>query len=373
MINVFPEVKKNFAFGLMRLPKKDDEIDYDQVSAMVDYFIGNGFNYFDTAHGYHNGLSEVAVGKCLTSRHDRSEYILTNKLTDVYFGKEEDIRPFFAEQLKTCGVDYFDFYLMHAQNARNFEKFKRCRAYETAFALKEEGKIRHVGISFHDKAKVLDEILKTYPQIEMVQLQLNYVDWDDPSVESRKCYEVCVKHGKPVSVMEPVKGGNLVNLPEEADRILRDLNGGSNASYAIRFAASHENVRVVLSGMSTFEQMEDNVKTMKDFVPLNETEQEAIQKVIAVFRSKDMIPCTACHYCTEGCPMQIRIPDIFACLNKYSTFNDWNQKFYYEEVLTTEGHGKASECLQCGQCEGICPQGLPIISLLQKAAETFEN
>lgn len=373
MINVFPEVKKNFAFGLMRLPKKDDEIDYDQVSAMVDYFIGNGFNYFDTAHGYHNGLSEVAVGKCLTSRHDRSEYILTNKLTDVYFEKEEDIRPFFAEQLKTCGVDYFDFYLMHAQNARNFEKFKRCRAYETAFALKEEGKIRHVGLSFHDSPEVLDEILTTYPQVEMVQLQLNYVDWNNPEVESRRCYEVCVKHGKPVSVMEPVKGGTLVNLPEEADRILRDLNGGSNASYAIRFAASHENVRVVLSGMSTFEQMKENVETMKDFVPLNDTENEAIAKVTDIIVSKDLIPCTACHYCTEGCPMQIRIPEIFECLNGYSSYGGWNYNARYNRELTGDGHGKASECLQCGQCEGICPQGLPIISLLQKAAETFEN
>lgn len=370
MGKVFSEIKKNFGFGLMRLPKIEDEIDYNQVCEMVDYFIDNGFNYFDTAHGYHSGLSEVAVGKCLSSRHSRDEFLLTDKLTDVYFEKQEDIRPLFESQLQTCGVDYFDFYLMHAQNATNFKKFQACNAYETAFALKEEGKIRHVGISFHDKADVLDMILTTYPQIEVVQIQLNYVDWEDASVQSKMCYEVCVKHNKPVIVMEPVKGGNLVNLPEEADKILKDLNGGSNATYAIRFAASHDNVEMVLSGMSNLDQMKDNVSAMKDFKPLDEKELEAIKKVCDIFNSKGLIPCTACHYCTDGCPMSINIPELFACANKYTVFGDWNQRMYYGS-LTTNGHSKASECIACGQCEGICPQGLQIISLLQDVAKTF--
>lgn len=372
MINVFSEIKKNFAFGMMRLPELGEDIDYEQVAKMVDYFIENGFNYFDTAHGYHRGLSEVAVGKCLSSRHSRDEFLLVNKLTDVYFEKEEDIRPLFEKQLEICGVDYFDFYLMHAQNAGNFQKFKACRGYETAFELKKEGKIRHVGLSFHDKPEVLDEILTTYPEVEMVQLQLNYADWDDPAVQSRACYEVCVKHGKPVSVMEPIKGGTLVNLPEEADKILKELNGGSNASYALRFAASNENVRVVLSGMSSFEQMVDNVETMKDFKPLTDEEREAIDRVVEVFRNIKAIPCTGCHYCTEGCPMQIRIPEIFAAVNRYKVFKDWGQFSYYRR-LTSDGHAKASECLECGQCEGICPQGLPIITLLKEAAETLER
>ena len=364
-------IKKNFGFGMMRLPKIGDEIDYNQVNEMVDYFIDNGFNYFDTAHGYHSGFSEIAVNKCLTSRHNRDEYVLTNKLTNPYFNSEEEIRPFFEKQLKDCGVDYFDFYLMHAQEATNFEKFKKCRAYETAFELKKEGKIKHVGISFHDRASVLEKILNTYPEIEVVQIQLNYVDWLDASVESKNCYDVCVKHNKPVIVMEPVKGGSLVDLPEEADKIFKDLNGGSNASYAIRFAASHPGVMMVLSGMSDMEQMKDNVNTMKDFVPLNEKELEAVNKVCEIFNSKGMIPCTACHYCTDGCPMSINIPELFACTNRYKVFNDWNQRMYYDS-LTADGHAKASECIECGQCESVCPQNLQIISLLKEVAKTFE-
>ena len=318
-----------------------------------------------------HGLSEKAVKRCLSSRHDRSEYTLTNKLTDNYFDSEEEIIPFFESQLEACGVDYFDFYLMHAQNRKYFEKFKKCRAYETAIKLREEGRIKHFGISFHDKADVLDQILTEYPEIEVVQIQLNYLDWEDASVESRKCYEVCVKHGKPNIVMEPVKGGSLVDLPEEADKMFKALEGGSNASYAIRYTASKDNVFMVLSGMSNFEQMEDNVNTMKEFKKLSAEEEEAVEKVCMILKSKDTIPCTACHYCTDGCPMKIRIPDMFACYNKFVAYNNFNQKMYYN-VLISDGHGKASECLKCGQCEGICPQGLEIMSLLEKVAETFE-
>ena len=232
---------------------------------MVDTFLEQGFNYFDIAHGYLNGKSELALKECLTSRHKREEYILTDKLTMPYFNKKEDIRPFFESQLEACGVEYFDFYLMHAQSKDIFAHFKKCHAYETALELKEEGKIRHFGISFHDKAEVLEEILKEYPQIEVVQIQFNYVDYEDPAVESRKCYEVCRKYNKPAIIMEPVKGGNLVNLPEDARKILDDLHGGSTASYAVRFAASFEGVMMVLSGMSNLEQMKDNLSYMKEF------------------------------------------------------------------------------------------------------------
>lgn len=232
---------------------------------MVDTFLEQGFNYFDTAHGYLNGKSELALNECLTSRHKREEYILTDKLTMPYFNKREDIRPFFESQLEACGVEYFDFYLMHAQSKDIFAHFKKCHAYETALELKEEGKIRHFGISFHDKAEVLEKILKEYPQIEVVQIQFNYVDYEDPAVESRKCYEVCRKYNKPAIIMEPVKGGNLVNLPEDAKKILDDLHGGSTASYAVRFAASFEGVMMVLSGMNNLEQMKDNLSYMKEF------------------------------------------------------------------------------------------------------------
>lgn len=215
-MEVFQQIHKNFGFGMMRLPMKDGEVDVEQTNKMVDYFIENGFNYFDTAHGYLNGKSEKAVKTCLSSRHQRDEYILTNKLTGSFFQTNEDIRPFFEEQLENAGVDYFDFYLMHAQNAKEFEKFKRCKAYETALEFKKEGKVKHVGISFHDRAEVLDQILTEYPEIEIVQIQFNYLDYNDLSVQSKLVYEVCEKHDKPVLVMEPVKGGNLVNLPQDA-------------------------------------------------------------------------------------------------------------------------------------------------------------
>ena len=366
------KVKKNFGFGCMRLPMQGEEVDIAETTRMVDEFLAQGFNYFDTAHGYIGGKSELALKTCLTSRYPREAYSLTNKLTDSYFKTEADIRPFFESQLEACGVDYFDFYLMHAQNADNFKKFKACRAYETAFALKAEGRIRHVGLSFHDRAEVLDQILTEYPQIEVVQIQFNYLDYDDIAVQSRKCYEVCRKHGKPVLVMEPVKGGSLVNLPEEAKKVLDDLHGGSPASYAIRFAAGFPGMMMVLSGMSDLEQMKDNLSYMRDFKPLNETELAAVNKVQEIFHKMNMIPCTACRYCVEGCPKQISIPDLFAIMNIKQLHHDWNADYYYEEVHTAPGR-RASDCLKCGKCEKICPQHLPIRKLLEEIAKEFDK
>lgn len=366
------KVKKNFGFGCMRLPMNGDQVDIAETTRMVDEFLAQGFNYFDTAHGYIGGKSELALKECLTSRYPREAYSLTDKLTDSYFKTEADIRPFFESQLEACGVDYFDFYLMHAQNADNFKKFKACRAYETAFALKAEGRIRHVGLSFHDRAEVLDQILTEYPQIEVVQIQFNYLDYDDIAVQSRKCYEVCRKHGKPVLVMEPVKGGSLVNLPEEAKKVLDDLHGGSPASYAIRFAAGFPGMMMVLSGMSNMEQMKDNLSYMRDFKPLNETELAAVNKVQEIFHKMNMIPCTACRYCVEGCPKQISIPDLFAIMNIKQLHHDWNADYYYEEVHTAPGR-RASDCLKCGKCEKTCPQHLPIRKLLEEVAKEFDK
>lgn len=268
MMDIFENVKKKFGFGCMRLPMKGSEVDKEEFSEMVDTFLENGFNYFDTAHGYLGGLSETALRECLTSRYPRDRYILTDKLTNFFFKTEEDIRPFFESQLEACGVDYFDFYLMHAQSADNFAFFKKCRAYETALELKKEGKIRHFGISFHDRADVL-------------------------------------------------------------------------------------------------EQMEDNISYMKDFTPLSETEKKAIDKVREIFQSKNLIQCTACRYCTAGCPKQISIPDLFACMNAKKIFHDWNTDYYYNNVHTVN-NGKASDCIKCGKCEKACPQHLPIRQLLQR-------
>ncbi|MCR5319909.1 MAG: aldo/keto reductase [Lachnospiraceae bacterium] len=371
----FPEIKTFFGFGCMRLPMNGSEVDIEQFKEMTDYFLDHGFNYFDTAHGYIDGKSEKAIKVALTSRYDRDKYLLTDKLTDSFFQSEEDIRPFFQSQLDACGVEYFDFYLMHAQNATNFEKFKKCNAYETAFALKKEGKIRHVGLSFHDKPEVLDKILTTYPDIEIVQIQFNYVDYDDAGVQSKAVYEVCRKHDKPMIVMEPVKGGSLVKLPEAAEQIYKDLGDGmSNASYALRFATSFDGIRIVLSGMSDMAQMKDNVSFMADFKPLDEREMGAVAKVTAIYKGLDVIPCTACHYCVEEnhCPMQIPIPELFACLNTRRVFQNLNQDKNYEDIVNAEGAGKASACIGCGGCEAVCPQHLEIRELLQTVAAELE-
>ncbi|MDE6720263.1 MAG: aldo/keto reductase, partial [Treponemataceae bacterium] len=359
-------------FGCMRLPMNGGKIDYAEFNKMIDAFIENGFNYFDTAHGYHSGKSETALHDCLVARYPRDKFILTNKLTQPYFNSEADVRTFFESQLKICGVDYFDFYLMHAQSKEIFAHFKKCRAYEQALEFKAEGKIKHFGISFHDTADVLDEILSEYPQIEVVQIQLNYVDFDDPAVQSRKCLEVCNKHRKPVIVMEPVKGGNLVNLPDDAKKYFEELGSASTASYAIRFAAGQKGVFMVLSGMSDMAQMNDNISYMKNFKPLDEKEMKAVQNVCAVFNGMNLIPCTACRYCTDGCPKNISIPDLFACMNTKKHYHDWNADYYYKEVHTKNG-GKASDCIKCGKCENACPQHLPIRDLLQEVAKEFEK
>ena len=366
------KIRKNFGFGCMRLPMIGEDVDMEQTKQMVDCFLEQGFNYFDTAHGYLQGKSELALKECLTSRYPREDYVLTDKLSGSYFKKEEDIRPFFESQLAACGVDYFDFYLMHAQSEEKFAYFKANRAYETAFALKAEGKIRHVGISFHDRAEVLDRILTEYPQIEVVQIQFNYVDYDDPVVQSRLCYEVCRKHNKPVIVMEPVKGGNLVNLPQQARDVLDALHGCSPASYAIRFAAGFPGIVMVLSGMSGLAQLRENVSLMQNFKPLNEQELAAIAQVQQSFRSMHLIPCTACRYCVDGCPKHIAIPDLFSLMNTWKLHHNHNAIYYYDSVYTAPG-SRASDCVRCGKCEAACPQHLPIRELLEQVAAELEQ
>ena len=362
MSHPFPQMKKNLAFGMMRLPMIGDRVDEAQVCQMVDRFLEAGFNYFDTAHGYIGGLSEEAVRTCLTSRHPRESYVLTNKLTPGCYEKEEEILPLFEQQLKICGVDYFDFYLLHANSASRHEFFKKTRSYEIAQELKAAGKVRHVGMSFHDTAEVLDHILTEQPEIEIVQLQFNYADYVDPNVQSRACYEVCQKHGKKVLVMEPVKGGSLVNLPQE---ILEEMAPMSPASYAIRFAASFEDIVMVLSGMSTLEQMEDNVGFMQDFQPLTQAEYGIIDHARTAFQAQHRIPCTACRYCTDGCPASIDIPELFAILNDQRQKKEDAPSRYATQTV------QADACLECGQCEQVCPQHLHIRELLKEVHKAF--
>ena len=353
---MFEKVTKIFGFGCMRLPMVGEEVDHAHFCKMVDYFLESGFNYFDTAHGYLNGKSETALKACLTSRHPRESYVLTNKLSGWNFETEEEILPLFYSQLEACGVDYFDFYLMHAQSRNKYEKYKACHAYEIAQRLKAEGKVRHVGISFHDTADYLDMILTEPPEIEVVQIQFNYADMENPNVQSRACWEVCRKHNKPIIVMEPVKGGRLVNLPVVARQILEELNGGSVASYAIRFAAGYEGMMMVLSGMGDLDMVKDNCGYMADFQPLNDRELAAVEKVAGILADKDLIACTGCRYCVDGCPAAIDIPAWFAAANE--------KKLYGREVAVRGADPMA--CLQCGQCEESCPQKLPIRELLEK-------
>ena len=371
----FPELSGRFGFGLMRLPMCGEDVDIEQTTKMTDLLLDAGFTYFDTAHDYISGKSEPAARAALTSRYPRDRYIFTNKLSGGFFHSREEILPLFESQLEACGLEYFDFYLMHALGRENLMHFEDCGAFETAFRLKEEGRVRHVGFSFHDTADVLDGILTKYPAFEVVQLQLNYLDWDDPRVQSRACCEVCKKHGKPVIVMEPVKGGSLSQMIPAATGVLDALrekrsDGCSNAAYALRFVLGLENVCMVISGMSELSQMEDNLSAAKDFRPLDEEEAQALADVVAAFNAVELIGCTKCRYCTDGCPMGINIPEIFELYNRKTKFlAGWTDRRYQK---LTENGGKASSCIGCGRCESVCPQHLEIPALLERAAGLFE-
>lgn len=361
MNTYFPEIMKNFGFGMMRLPMVGDEVDIPQTTAMVDAFLAAGFNYFDTAHPYIRGKSELAIRTCLTERYPRDRYLLANKLSGGCIEKEADILPFFHSQLEACGVDYFDFYLLHAVSEKQDLHFTKTRAYEAARQLKEQGRVRHLGFSFHDSADFLDRFLTAHPEMEFVQIQFNYADYEDPKVESRKCYEVCRKHGKPVLIMEPVKGGSLVNLPGEALALM----SASPASYAIRYAAGFEGVVMVLSGMSDMAQIEDNLSFMTDFTPLSEQEHKVIDQVRTLYQAQHRIPCTACRYCTDGCPASVPIPEVFALLNgKHAGEGQPEQDYAALPV-------RADACMECGKCEAECPQHLHIRRLLKEVAKAF--
>ncbi len=354
---LFEGVKNRLGFGCMRLKVVDDKVDYEVFSQMIDTFISAGFNYFDTAHGYLGGKSEVAIRECLTKRYDREDYYLANKLSDWYFEKEEDIIPLFETQLKQCGVEYFDVYFFHCMTRKAYEKHKSCNTFEIVKKLKEYGKIKHIAMSFHDTADILDKILTERPFIEFVQLQFNYLDYDDPGVQSKACYDVAVKHGKKVIVMEPVRGGYLVNLPKEAQELFDGFGKGSYASYALRFAASFPAVHMVLSGMNDIAMMQDNINTFTNFEPLSKKEFEATDRAREIIRKARQIPCTACSYCTEVCPKKIPIPELFSVYNKVLgakiTRGQAKEEFPKDKAT-------ASDCIKCGKCEKVCPQTIEI-------------
>ena len=363
---MYNEFKKNFGFGCMRLPMLGEKVDYAEFSRMIDAFIGAGFYYFDTAHGYIDGKSETAIRDCLAARYPREAFVLANKLSHPYFEKEDEILPLFESQLELCGVDYFDVYFIHALNRNSYEKkYKGCNAFSALEQLKKAGKIRYIAMSFHDTADILDMVLTEQPSIELVQLQINYLDYDDPGVQSKACYDVAVKHGKKVIVMEPVKGGSLVNLPKEAAAVLDGLGGGSYASYALRYAASFPEVIMVLSGMGNMAMVNDNIGSMGNFVPLSKEELTATDRVREIIRTVNQIQCTACEYCLASCPSSIKIPYVFTTYNDYTAA----KVTYYTAKSNLPDGGKAGDCIDCGACEDICPQNIKIRDHLKQIAQ----
>ena len=372
-MNAFGIEMPKLGFGLMRLPKNEDgSINVTETAEMADRFLEAGLKYFDTAYVYTG--SEEAIKEALVKRHPRDSYFLTSKLNagDWCVKNAEEAKKELDITLERTGAGYLDFYLLHALSKNNIGNYEKYGLWEFVKQAKEEGKIKHFGFSFHDTADVLDEILTKHPEAEVVQLQINWADWNDINVQSRKCYEVCVKHNKPVIVMEPVKGGTLAKPPHGVEDLFKSAAPDmSNASWAIRFVASLENVMVVLSGMSNIAQMEDNISYMKDFKPLSEDEQAVIKKAQDILASVPQVPCTACHYCTEGCPMQIKIPDIFSAVNRELVFNQTERAVKSYSKAVEEG-GKASDCIHCLQCEDACPQHIHITEWLEKAAEMFE-
>ncbi len=371
---------KRFGFGLMRLPLLDasDEgsIDIDQMKKMVDMFIDNGFTYFDTAYMYCKFKSENAVKEALTSRYPRDSYTLTTKLHANFIQTKEDRDKIFNEQREKTGVEYFDYYLIHNIGRDHYKKFTELDCFEWLKDKKAKGLVKHIGFSFHDSADILDNVLSEHPEMEFVQIQLNYIDWDSLSIQSKKCLEVCRKYGKPVIVMEPLKGGVLVrNVPENAKELFRQTRPDmSLPSWGYRFAASQEGVRLVLSGMSSLEQMEENLKFMKDFEPLSTEESEVVAKAVDMVNASIAVPCTGCSYCTPGCPMNIPIPKYFSLYNAEVMEikeKKWTAQQHFYGRLVND-FGRAGDCIGCGQCEGICPQHIHIIDELKKVSATFD-
>lgn len=363
----------------MRLPITEPgefkKVDIAQVERMVDEFIARGFTYFDTAYMYHDFESERIMRETLVKRHPRNSYTLTTKLPVMMLKTEEDQERVFNEQLEKCGVDFFDFYLLHSINLKTYSRAKRLDSFGFVQKKRDEGKIRHIGMSFHDTADLLDEILTEHPELEFVQLQINYLDWENDSIQSRKCYEVARKHNKPILVMEPVKGGTLARVPEEVERLFKAERADmSIASWAIRYVASLDGVEVVLSGMSDMSQLEDNTSYMREFQPLNSTESAIIDKAVEIINASIPIQCTACRYCVDGCPKHIAIPEYFNLYNanKQSLNHLFSTQEFYYDTYTTR-HGRAGDCIACRKCEQVCPQHLPIVEHLKRVSEMFDK
>ena len=371
---------KNFGFGMMRLPLLDENdfesIDFEEVNKMVDLFMENGYNYFDTAYPYHDGKSEEAVKKCVIERYPRESVIIANKLPIFLITKEEQLEQIFNQQLERCGVEYFDYYLMHNVSGFSEKGFIDVDSFSFAKQKKEEGKIKKLGLSTHANAEYLDNVLSQHPEMEFVQLQINYLDWENEGVESRKCVEIANKYDLPILIMEPLKGGFLVDIPEEAEKIMKDYNpDNSIVSWALRYVASIENVMMVLTGSSTLDQAKQNIEIMNNLQKLNEEEYKIIDQVVDIINSNITVACTKCNYCVSSCPVGINIPKLFTLYN--------NEKIEDNDQFTAVGNMYvniaksdskiASDCIKCGACIKECPQHIDIPTVMDDVKATFET
>lgn len=339
---------------------------------MVDQYMENGFNYFDTAFAYAG--SEEAIRDALVKRYDRTRYTLADKLPAWKLKDETDVMSIFEKSLALCGVDYFDFYLLHSVEKSHYPTYKKYHCFDFVSEMKRQGKIKYIGFSFHDEAQFLDQVLTEHPEVDFVQLQLNYLDWNNEVIQSQKNYEIARKHQKSIVVMEPLKGGTLAQFQKETEKIYKDYAPeASVASWALRYVASLDGVMTVLSGMSNLQQMHDNIQTMKNFKKMNQKELELVQKVTNKVLSYPIIPCTKCRYCTPGCPMQIQIPDLFAAYNSAKMYGENRRYDTYYKNHSSGNFKPAKACVACGQCENVCPQHLEIISLLKEVSGLFDQ
>ncbi len=365
-------------FGLMRLPQLDDNpenIDQEQLEKMVDLYMENGYNYFDTAYPYHNGLSEVSLKKAVVERYPRDSFKIADKLPIFFIHEEKDMQHYFNEQLKRCGIEYFDYYMLHNVCSWNEYAFTKVDSFRFLKEKKEEGLVKKIGISLHDEPEYLEKILKQHPELDFVQLQINYLDWDDKAIRAKECYEIARKYEKPIIIMEPIRGGGLAKVPEEAEKLMKEYNSEVEpSSWALRFCAGLDDVFMVLCGMSTIDQMEENIASMKNFTKINSEEQEILNKVADIIHSSIEIPCTSCNYCLETCPQNIYISKYFELYNaeKQTKWQGFSQQLNMYLTYINKDFGRASDCVECDVCIHQCPQRLDIPRYMKKVSEEFD-